>query len=103
MDVIGEGKGGRNQELALLLALSLEGQHPVTILTLATDGLDGPTDAAGAIVSSYTTLYARKRNIPPEPYIQQNDSYTFHERMNTLIKKESTGNNLMDICVVLIG
>ena len=44
---------GRNQELALLLALSLEGQHPVTILTLATDGVDGPTDAAGAIVSSY--------------------------------------------------
>ena len=103
VDVIGEGKGGRNQELALLLALSLEGQHPVTILTLATDGIDGPTDAAGAIVSSYTTLYARKQNISPESYILQNDSYTFHELMNTLIKKESTGNNLMDLCVVLIG
>ena len=101
--VTGHGKGGRNQELALLLALSIEGQHPVTILTLATDGIDGPTDAAGAIVSSYTTLHARKQNTLPEPYIQQNDSYHFHERMNTLVKTGPTGNNLMDLCVVLIG
>lgn len=101
--VTGQGKGGRNQELALLLALSLEGQHPVTILTLATDGIDGPTDAAGAIVSSYTTLHARKQKTLPEPYIQQNDSYQFHERMNTLVKTGPTGNNLMDLCVVLIG
>ena len=101
--VSGHGKGGRNQELALLLALSLEGQHPVTILTLATDGVDGPTDAAGAIVSSYTTLHARKQKTLPEPYIQQNDSYHFHERMKTLVKTGPTGNNLMDLCVVLIG
>ena len=101
--VTGQGKGGRNQELALLLALSLEGQHPVTILTLATDGVDGPTDAAGAIVSSYTTLNARKQHTQPEPYIQQNDSYHFHERMNTLIRTGPTGNNLMDLCMVLIG
>lgn len=103
VQVTGHGKGGRNQELALLLALSLEGKHPVTILTLATDGIDGPTDAAGAIVSSYTTLHARKQNTLPEPYIQQNDSYHFHERMNTLVKTGPTGNNLMDLCVVLIG
>ena len=101
--VTGHGKGGRNQELALLLALSLEGQHPVTILTLATDGTDGPTDAAGAIVNSYTTLHARKQNSPPEPYIQQNVSYHFHEQMKTLVKTGPTGNNLMDLYVVLIG
>ena len=103
VQVTGHGKGGRNQELALLLALSLEGKHPVTILTLATDGIDGPTDAAGAIVSSYTTLHARKQNTLPEPYVQQNDSYHFHEQMNTLVKTGTTGNNLMDLCVVLIG
>lgn len=101
--VTGHGKGGRNQELALLLALCLEGQHPVTILTLATDGIDGPTNAAGAIVSSYTTLHARKQNTPPEPYIKLNDSYHFHEHMNTLVITGPTGNNLMDLCVVLIG
>lgn len=101
--VTGHGKGGRNQELALLLALSLEGQHTVSILTLATDGTDGPTDAAGALVNSYTTLNARKQHTQPEPYIQANDSYHFHEKMNTLIKTGPTGNNLMDLCVVLIG
>jgi glycerate 2-kinase len=101
--VTGHGKGGRNQELALLLALSLEGQHTVSILTLATDGTDGPTDAAGALVNSYTSLNARKQHTQPEPYIQANDSYHFHEQMNTLIKTGPTGNNLMDLCVVLIG
>ena len=99
----GHGKGGRNQELALLLALSLEGQHPVTILSLATDGIDGPTDAAGALVNSYTTLNARKQHTQPESYIQANDSYHFHEQLNTLVKTGPTGNNLMDLCVVLIG
>jgi hydroxypyruvate reductase/glycerate 2-kinase len=101
--VQGSGKGGRNQELALLLALSLEGQHPVSILTFATDGIDGPTDAAGALVTSYSTLDARKQECSPESYIQDNDSYHFHEQMNTLVKTGLTGNNLMDLCVVLIG
>ena len=101
--VTSHGKGGRNQELALLLALSLEGQHPVSILTLATDGIDGPTDAAGALVTSYTTLDARKQECSPESYIHDNNSYHFHEQMNTLVKTGPTGNNLMDLCVVLIG
>ena len=102
LEVKGEGVGGRNQHLALLLALSLEGQHPVSVLSLATDGVDGPTDAAGALVSSYTTLHARKQGHPPEPYIQQYNSYAFHKAMNTLIKTGPSGTNLMDLCVVLI-
>ena len=75
----------------------------MSILTLATDGVDGPTDAAGALVSSLTTSHARKQNTLPEFYIQQNDSYHFHERMKTLVKTGPTGNNLMDLCVVLVG
>lgn len=102
LEVQGKGTGGRNQHLALLLALSLEGQHPVSVLSLATDGVDGPTDAAGALVNSYTTLLARKQGHPPEPYIQQYNSYAFHEAMNTLIKTGPSGTNLMDLCVVLI-
>ena len=102
LEVKGKGTGGRNQHLALLLALSLEGQHPVSVLSLATDGVDGPTDAAGALVSSYTTLQARKQGHLPEPYIQQYNSYAFHEAMNTLIKTGPSGTNLMDLCVVLI-
>jgi hydroxypyruvate reductase/glycerate 2-kinase len=102
LKVQGNGAGGRNQHLALLLALSLEGQHPVSVLSLATDGVDGPTDAAGALISSYTTLQARKKGHLPEPYIQQYNSYAFHEAMNTLIKTGPSGTNLMDLCVVLI-
>jgi len=100
--VTGTGKGGRNQELALACALSLEGQHDVTLISIGTDGIDGPTDAAGAIIDSYTTLKARKKKINPEDYLVNNDSYHFHEQMGTLIKTGATGNNLMDLQVLIV-
>jgi hydroxypyruvate reductase/glycerate 2-kinase len=102
VNVKGEGKGGRNQELALSAAITLEGQNPVSLLSLATDGVDGPTDAAGAIITSQTTLMARKKKLTPEDYLQNNDSYHFHLEMENLIKTGPTGNNLMDIQVVLV-
>ena len=55
-----------------------------------------------ALMSSYTTLQARKQGHLPEPYIQQYNSYAFHQAMNTLIKTAPSGTNLMDLCVVLI-
>ncbi|MFD2532776.1 glycerate kinase type-2 family protein [Gracilimonas halophila] len=103
VNVKGEGKGGRNQELALNAAISIEGQHDISLLSLATDGVDGPTDAAGAIINSETTLKARKQKLSPEDYLQDNDSYHFHEEMKTLIKTGPTGNNLMDLQITLIG
>lgn len=102
VNVKGNGKGGRNQELALSATITLEGQNPVSLLSLATDGVDGPTDAAGAIVNSQTTLNARKKKFTPEEYLQNNDAYHFHEEMETLLKTGPTGNNLMDIQVVLV-
>lgn len=102
VNVKGDGKGGRNQELALSAAITLEGQNPVSMLSLATDGVDGPTDAAGAIVNSQTTLQARKKKLTPEDFLQNNDAYHFHEEMETLLKTGPTGNNLMDIQVVLV-
>lgn len=102
VNVKGEGKGGRNQELALISAISIEGQHSISMLSIGTDGIDGPTDAAGAIIDSKTTLMARKKKISPEEYLQNNDSYNFHEQMNTLIKTGPTGKNLMDLQVVII-
>ncbi len=102
VNVKGKGKGGRNQELALMSALSIEGQHSISILSIGTDGIDGPTDAAGAIVDSYTTLKARKKKISPEEYLQNNDSYHFHEQMGTIIKTGLTGKNLMDLQVVIV-
>ncbi len=100
--VKGSGKGGRNQELALIAALSVEGQHSISMLSIGTDGIDGPTDSAGAIVNSFTTLQARKKGISPENFLQQNNSYVFHEEMNTHLKIGATGINLMDLQVVLI-
>ncbi len=102
VNVKGEGKGGRNQELALISAISIEGQHSISMLSIGTDGVDGPTDAAGAIIDSKTTLNARKRKISPEEHLQNNDSYHFHEQMDTLIKTGPTGKNLMDLQVVII-
>ncbi|WP_421774010.1 glycerate kinase type-2 family protein [Gracilimonas sp.] len=103
VDVKGDGKGGRNQELALNAAISVEGQHSISLLSFATDGIDGPTDAAGAIINSETTLKARKKKLEPEAYLQNNDSYHFHEQMDTALKTGATGNNLMDLQVVLVG
>ena len=103
VNVKGNGKGGRNQHLALSCALALEGQHDVTMLSIGTDGIDGPTDAAGAIIDSYTTLKARKAKLEPEKFLQDNDSYHFHEKMDTLIRIGPTGNNLMDLQVLIIN
>lgn len=103
VEVKGSGMGGRNQELALIAALSIEGQHPISVLSIGTDGIDGPTDASGAIINSFTTLDARKQKLDPEQFLQNNDSYNFHKKMNTHIKLGSTGINLMDLQVILIG
>jgi glycerate-2-kinase len=101
--VSGKGKGGRNQELALMAALSIEGQHAISILSMDTDGIDGPTDVAGAIINSNTTLLARKKKINPEKLLSDNNSYQFHEELGTHLKTEPTGINLMDLQVVLIN
>jgi len=67
--VRGEGKGGRNQELALAFALAVEGLDGVTLLSAATDGSDGPTDAAGAQVDGQTVMRARELGINPQQHL----------------------------------
>jgi glycerate-2-kinase len=103
VEVTGGGKGGRNQELALRGALKIAGYENITWLCGGTDGLDGPTDAAGAIVNGKTVVKARENNINLESHLSENDSYHFHEQMDTLLKTGPTGNNLMDIVMVLIN
>ncbi|HKI47075.1 MAG TPA: DUF4147 domain-containing protein [Balneolales bacterium] len=103
VQLTGEGLGGRNQELALTAAISIEGQHHITVLSAGTDGRDGPTDAAGAICTSNTALLARKKEVEPEKYLQNNDSYHFFEQLDGLLKTGATGNNLMDLQIVLVN
>lgn len=100
--VTGTGKGGRNQELALTAAISIEGQHRISILSVGTDGKDGPTDAAGAMVNGLTTLRARKKGLEPELYLKNNDSYTFFKQSGDLVQSEKHITNLMDIQIVLV-
>lgn len=102
VNVTGNGKGGRNQELALRIARHLNPELPVTLASLGTDGIDGPTDAAGAVVDETTAVRAKEMNLDPDAYLKKNDSYTFFEKAGGHIKTGPTGNNLMDLQVILM-
>lgn len=100
VEVRGNGKGGRNQELALSAALGLEGLKGASLLVLATDGTDGPTDAAGAIVNNATTHKARELGLNASAYLESNDSYTFLENVQCLIKTGATNTNVNDVVML---
>jgi hydroxypyruvate reductase len=100
--VRGEGAGGRNQELALAAALALEGWAGVLLMALATDGVDGPTDAAGALVTGETAAAAREAGLDARAFLARNDSYHFFERAGGLIRTGPTGTNVNDLLVVLV-
>jgi glycerate 2-kinase len=100
--VKGDGTGGRNTELALSVALNIAGMQGVTFLSAGTDGTDGPTDAAGAIVDGETTPNARAKGLNPEEYLERNDSYTFFKETGELLVTGPTGTNVMDLYISLI-
>jgi len=102
VEVTGDGRGGRSQELALRGACKIAGYQNSSWLSAGTDGIDGPTDAAGAIVDGATIDKAKEKKLNPKLYLANNDSYHFHEQMGTLLKTGPTGNNLMDVVLVLI-
>jgi hydroxypyruvate reductase len=99
--VRGSGIGGRNLELALAAAIALDGLENVALAAFATDGVDGPTDAAGAIVTGGTAARARSLGLEPEAFLADNDSYTFFETVGGLIQTGPTGTNVNDIAIVL--
>lgn len=104
--VRGTGKGGRNQEFALAFALEIEGCQGVSLLSAGTDGTDGPTDAAGAMVDGNITSRARGLGIDPFRYLGNNDAYTFFQQFDAAsgahchFKTGPTGTNVMDIQIV---
>lgn len=101
--VRGNGSGGRNQEFVLAAMLALDRVCPVTILSAGTDGIDGPTDAAGAIADSTTLKKAAQRGLDARRFLDNNDSYHFFEELGGLIKTGPTGTNVMDLRVMLIN
>jgi hydroxypyruvate reductase len=97
----GSGKGGRNQELALSAALALDGWPDVTLITLATDGTDGPTDAAGAIITGQTVQRAAALGLSAADFLARNDSYTLFDRLGDLIRTGPTNTNVNDLLFIL--
>jgi hydroxypyruvate reductase len=93
----GSGKGGRNLELALAAVPFLDGLPDVMLVSLATDGEDGPTDAAGAVVTGETANKAKELDLNPEDYLKNNDSYHFFEELGDLLKPGPTGTNVNDL------
>ena len=101
--VRGKGLGGRNMELALAVALEIKGLPKTVFLSAGTDGTDGPTEAAGAIVDGRTWDQARKKGIPLEKKLENNDSYHFFQEAGGLVITGPTGTNVMDVHILLIG
>lgn len=103
--VTGAGKGGRNQEFALAMAGELEALGGgAAAASIGTDGIDGPTDAAGAIVDVTTLARAAQAGLrPPDAYLATNDSYAFFAAIDDLIRTGPTCTNVGDLQVVLVG
>jgi hydroxypyruvate reductase len=101
--VRGYGKGGRSQQFALTAAIGLQNNPHISLLAGGTDGTDGPTDAAGAIVNGGTIEAAGSKGLEAEKYLSNNDAYTFFEKAGGLLKTGPTQTNVMDIVITLIN
>jgi hydroxypyruvate reductase len=97
VSLTGDGLGGRNQELALGAVADLAGLNNVALITLATDGGDGPTDAAGAIVTGQTLEHARAIGLEPAQFLARNDAYHFFNPLGDLIRTGPTQTNVTDL------
>jgi hydroxypyruvate reductase len=93
----GMGKGGRNQELALAAVDVLAGLKDIMFISLATDGEDGPTDAAGAVVTGESAHRAESLGMSAADYLSRNDAYSFFEALNDLIRTGPSGTNVNDL------
>jgi glycerate 2-kinase len=102
--VTGRGKGGRNQEFALAVAEPLARlTAPALIASVGTDGIDGPTDAAGAFSDPTTMDRARAAGLSPQAYLLDNNAYAFYDALGDLIHTGATGTNVGDLQVVLLA
>ena len=97
----GNGRGGRNQEMVLSGVERLAGED-IVFASFATDGIDGKSDAAGAIADGFSLMRAHKKDINPAEFLKGNDSYEFFNKLDDLLMTGSTGTNVMDIQIVVV-
>jgi hydroxypyruvate reductase len=99
----GKGLGGRNQEFSLAAALDLTELSPrVVILSGGTDGNDGPTPAAGAVVDPLTVHKGKNKGIDASAYLEDNDSYHFFQKVDEMLVTGPTNTNVMDVRLILV-
>lgn len=101
--VRGKGKGGRNQEFALAAALEIDGNEQIVVLSGGTDGTDGPTDAAGAIVDGTTIRRGKGKGLDARTCLENNDSYRFLLGTGDLLVTGPTLTNVMDLRLMMIA
>jgi glycerate 2-kinase len=100
--VRGKGLGGRNQEVVLAAAIGLHG-GAATVVSFGTDGIDGPTDAAGAICDATTLGRAEALGLKPSLFLEQNDSHAFFDALRDLVLTGPTGTNVNDVMIMVGG
>ena len=98
----GKGKGGRNQEIALSAALGIDGMQNTLLFSFGSDGTDGPTDAAGAIVDGMTAGKLRQKGIDIAKTLDNNDAWTALKAIDALIVTGATGTNVNDVSMLLL-
>lgn len=96
----GNGKGGRNQELVLGAVESLRGMKDVMFISVATDGEDGPTNAAGAVATGESAQRAESLGMSATSHLLRNDAYTFFDRLGDLLKPGPSGTNVNDLMLL---
>ncbi len=102
--VVGRGRGGRNQEFALAAAALLaDAGGDVALASVGTDGIDGPTDAAGAIADATTLARARAAGVDARAHLDDNNAYAFFDAIGDLIHTGPTGTNVGDLQVILLA
>jgi glycerate-2-kinase len=99
--VSGSGRGGRMQHLALELAIALQNRPDICVLAAGTDGSDGVTSAAGAIIDHHSVSIAAAKGVDAYTALQQFNSHDFHEAAGSLLITGATGTNLCDVVMVL--
>jgi glycerate-2-kinase len=100
--VTGDGVGGRNQELALSAALELAGKSGVLLASVGSDGIDGPTAAAGAWADGDTVERGRQLGLEASDSLESNDAHSFFSALDDLIVTGPTGTNVMDLVLLLV-
>ncbi len=101
--VTGSGVGGRNLEFAAAAALAIDGMAGISIGSIGTDGRDGPTDAAGAVVDGDTARLAREAGMDLVDHLRNNDTLRALDAAGAVMRTGATGTNVMDVCVAMIA